>query len=73
MLKSLLISAVFAASVTSWLFFRYLSGDWDDEILRVVSLAQRKHMIPKRLKSVSEQKHIVSFAPRPEYANLLNK
>jgi len=53
-------------------FLNYLTGSWDDEILKVVSIAQKKYMIPKRAKPLSQQKPNVTFQPRSEYKDYYN-
>jgi len=54
-------------------YLRYLAGDWDDEILRAVSIAQKKYVIPERVKTKAQQQPRVSFQPRSEYRNYLDK
>ena len=56
-----------------FLYLQYLSGSWDDFILSVVSSAQKRHMVPERLKTRDQQNPRVSFAPRSDYVNYYNR
>jgi hypothetical protein len=50
-------------------YVMYLMGNWDEDILKVVSLAQKRYMVPERLETLAQQQPKVSFQPRPEYQN----
>jgi hypothetical protein len=54
-------------------FLRYLMGEWDDNILREVSIAQKKYMIPERAETAIQQNPRVTFQPYPEYRKYFNK
>ncbi len=54
-------------------YVAYLSGEWGEEIVRAVSLAQRRHLVPERPKTISEQVPSVRFEPRSAYSGYLNR
>jgi hypothetical protein len=56
-------------------FLSYITGNgnWDEDILRAVSIAQKKYMVPKELPSEAEQNPKVSFKPRSEYRRYFDK
>jgi hypothetical protein len=53
-------------------FLQYLSGDWNDEILSAVNVAQKTHMV-HRDRTKSEQHPRVRFTPRSSYSSLANR
>lgn len=53
-------------------FLQYLAGEWNDKILRIVSIAQKKYMIPQRIKTMSQQQPAVTFQPYSEYRKYIN-
>jgi hypothetical protein len=54
-------------------FLSYLTGSWDDEILRAVSIAQKHHMVAQRVRTMSGQQPRASFAPYSQYRKYFNK
>jgi hypothetical protein len=52
---------------------KYLSGEWDDVVVRAVSIAQRERMVPKRALTQGEQSSRVHFEPRPSYQGYFNR
>jgi hypothetical protein len=54
-------------------FLRYIAGDWDDEILAVVSTVQKSHMVPQRPKPAIQQQPRATFKPNSQYQSYLNR
>lgn len=54
-------------------FVKYLTGSWDEDILSVVSRAQREFMLPQRIKTYNEQNPRVRFTPKSQYSSEINR
>jgi hypothetical protein len=54
-------------------FLKYLTGEWDNYTVRAVSIAQKKHMVAQRVKTMSQQQPRVAFQPPSAYRDYLNK
>ncbi|HLD37202.1 MAG TPA: hypothetical protein VJA86_01280 [Candidatus Nanoarchaeia archaeon] len=54
-------------------YLLYLSGAWDDDILRAVAIAQKKHVLPEKARTMSQQQPNVSFQPVSEYRSYLER
>jgi len=61
------------SNITPEEYLAYLSGKWTVDILRIVSIAQKKFGYGARPISVTETRHRVSFQPRSEYQGYFNR
>lgn len=54
-------------------YLSYACGEWDDDILRAVLIAQKKHMVPREAPSTEQQKRKVQFEPKSDYVRYFNR
>lgn len=54
-------------------YLAYVCGEWDEDILRAVLIAQKKHMVPREAPSTEQQKRKVQFEPKSDYVRYFNR